>query len=66
MNTKHQNDCKLHKGLNTLNINGLNSPPKDTGELNGFRNKIHLYVVYKKVRENGFPAKGIKKQADTA
>lgn len=28
MNTKQQNDCKLHKGFNTLNINGPNSPTK--------------------------------------
>lgn len=28
MNTKQQNDCKLDKGFNTLNINGLNSPTK--------------------------------------
>ena len=32
----------------TLNVNGLNAPPKDTGLLNGYKNKTYLYVVYKR------------------
>ena len=31
----------------TLNVNGLNAP-KDTGLLNGYKNKSHLYAVYKR------------------
>lgn len=32
-----------------LNVNGLNYPPKDIGWLNKYKNKIKLYVVYKKL-----------------
>ena len=32
----------------TLNINGLNAPTKDTDRLNEYKNKTHIYVVYKK------------------
>ena len=32
----------------TLNMNGLNAPTKDTGFLNGYKNKTHLYAVYKR------------------
>jgi len=31
----------------TLNVNGLNVP-KDTNWLNGYKNKTHIYAVYKK------------------
>ena len=31
----------------TLNVNGLNAP-KDTNWLNGYKNKTHIYAVYKK------------------
>ena len=31
-----------------LNINGLKAPTKDTDWLNGYKNKIHIYAVYKK------------------
>ena len=32
----------------TLNVNGLNASPKDTGSLNGYKNKTHIYAVYKR------------------
>ena len=32
----------------TLNVNGLNAQPKDTGLLNGDKNKTHIYAVYKR------------------
>ena len=32
----------------TLNVNGLNVPTKDTGLLNGYKNKTHIHAVYKK------------------
>ena len=32
----------------TLNVNGLNPPTKDTGFLNGYKNKTHIYAVYKR------------------
>ena len=32
----------------TLNINGLNSQPKDTDWLNAYKNKTHMCAVYKK------------------
>ena len=32
----------------TLNVNGLNAPTKDTDWLNGYKNKTHIYAVYKK------------------
>ena len=32
----------------TLNVNGLNAPPKDIDWLNGYKNKTHIYAVYKK------------------
>ena len=32
----------------TLNVNGLNDQPKDTDRLNGYKNKTHMYSVYKK------------------
>ena len=32
----------------TLNVNGLNAPTKDTHWLNGYKNKTHIYAVYKK------------------
>ena len=32
----------------TLNVNGLNAPPKDTVWLNGYRNKTHIYAAYKR------------------
>ena len=31
----------------TLNVNGLNAP-KDTDWLNGSKNKIHIYAVFKR------------------
>ena len=32
----------------TLNVNGLMLQPKDTGWLNGYKNKTHIYAVYKR------------------
>ena len=32
----------------TLNVNGLNAPTKDIGLLNGYKNKTHIYAVYKR------------------
>ena len=32
----------------TLNVNGLNASTKGTGWLNGYKNKTHIYAVYKK------------------
>ena len=32
----------------TLNANGLNDLTKNTDWLNGYKNKIHMYAVYKK------------------
>ena len=32
----------------TLNVNGLNDQPKDTDWLNGYKNKTHIYSVYRK------------------
>ena len=32
----------------TLNVNGLNAPTKIHRLLNGYKNKTHLYAVYKR------------------
>ena len=32
----------------TLNVNGLNAPTKRQGLLNGYKNKTHIYGVYKR------------------
>ena len=32
----------------TLNVNGLNATTKDTDWLNEYKNKTHIYAVYKK------------------
>ena len=32
----------------TLNVNGLNDPTKDTGSLNGHKNKTHIYAFCKR------------------
>ena len=34
--------------VTTLNVNGLNFPTKDTGLLNRYKNKTHIYAVYKR------------------
>ena len=36
----------------TLNVNGLNAPPKDKDWLNGYKNKATIYVVYKRPTSN--------------
>ena len=33
----------------TLNVNGLNAPTQSTGLLNGYKNKTHIYAVYKRL-----------------
>ena len=33
----------------TLNVNGLNAPPKDKDWLNGYKNKTPIYAVYKRL-----------------
>ena len=37
----------MYISIITLNVNGLNVP-KDTGWLNGHKNKTHIYAVYKR------------------
>ena len=32
----------------TLNVTGLNAPIKDIDWLNGYKNKTHIYAVYKR------------------
>ena len=32
----------------TLNVNGLNAPTKDMDWLNVYKNKTHIYAVYKR------------------
>ena len=32
----------------TLNVNGLNATTKDTDSLSGYKNKTHIYAVYKR------------------
>ena len=60
----------------TLNMHGLNIPTKDTGLLNGYKNKTHLYAVYFRPRDTYrlkvrgwkkiFHAKGNQKKAGVA
>ena len=38
----------IHISIITLNVNGLNTPSKDTDWLKGYKNKTHIYAVYKK------------------
>ena len=42
----------------TLNVNGLMLQPKDTGSLNGYRNKTHTFAVYKR------PTSDLRKHTD--
>ena len=35
--------------ITTLNINGLNAPTKRHRLMNGYKNKIHIYAVYKRL-----------------
>ena len=32
----------------TLNVNGLNAPTKRLSSLNGYKDKTHIYAVYKR------------------
>ena len=41
-----------YSSIITLNINGLNAQPKDKDWLNGYKNKIPIYVVYKYPPQN--------------
>ena len=34
--------------ITTLNVNGLMLQPRDTDWLNEYKNKTHIYAVYKK------------------
>ena len=36
----------------TLNVTGLNAPIKDIDWLNGYKNKTHIYAVYKRPTSN--------------
>ena len=36
----------------TLNVTGLNAPTKDIDWLNGYKNKAHIYAVYKRPTSN--------------
>ena len=39
---------RTYISITTLNVNGLNSPTKDTDWLNGYKNRTHTYAVYKR------------------
>ena len=39
---------RTYMSIITLNVNGLNDPTKDKDWLNGYKNKTHIYVVYKR------------------
>ena len=36
----------------TLNVTGLNAPINDIDWLNGYKNKTHIYAVYKRPTSN--------------
>ena len=36
----------IYISIITLNVNGFQ--PKDTGSLNGYKNKTHMYAVYRR------------------
>ena len=38
----------IYISIITLNVNGVNAPSKDTDWMNGYKNKTHIYAVYKK------------------
>ena len=38
----------IYISIITLNVNGLNAPPKDIDWLNGYKNKIYIYSVFKR------------------
>ena len=38
----------IYISIITLNVNGVNAPSKDTDWMNGYKNKTHIYVAYKK------------------
>ena len=38
----------IYISIITLNVSGLNAPTKVTDGLNRYKNKTHIYAVYKK------------------
>ena len=34
--------------ITTINVNGLNAKTKDIDWLNGYKNRTHIYAVYKR------------------
>ena len=39
---------RTYISITALNVNGVNAPTKDTDWLNGYKNKTHIYAVYRK------------------
>jgi len=39
---------RTYVSMITLNVNGLNSPTKSIDWLNGYKNKTHIYAVFKR------------------
>ena len=39
---------RIYISINTLNVHGLNTQPKDIDWLNGYKNKTHIYAVFKR------------------
>ena len=39
---------RIYISIITLNVNGLNAQPKDIDWLHGYKNKIHIYTVFKR------------------
>ena len=47
--TINKMEMRTHISIITLNVNGLNAPIKKEIEwLNGYKNKTHIYAVYKR------------------
>ena len=40
---------RTYLSITTLNVNGLNTQPKDTVWINGYKNKTHIYAVFKRL-----------------
>ena len=51
-NNKHKTIKKMVIGtyilIIILNVNGLNPPTQNTDRLSGYKNKTHVYIVYKR------------------
>ena len=41
-------EVNTYLSIITLNVNGLNAPKKDTDWMNGYKNKTHIYAVFKR------------------